>query len=236
MKRMALATTLSTAFLVTGIAHAASFEAPAPKGGLYLTGKVGYSQALEFNSAATEETADRVNGILMHFDAYVPYGGAIGYQFAAQGNITPRLDFEVMHQHNDINRIIDGSGTTFNTNAGIFDLTTFMVNGYVDFAMTDCVSLYSGMGIGLAHIEANGRLGGLFYNGEDTAFAMHGTIGASYEAMDSFTLFVEGRYLSVNNPEFSHNNGTSTISVKHQGNYETASVIGGVRYVVDMLG
>ncbi len=215
---------------LTAACACVSLSANAGYGGhghYYVSGKVGYASALDFTSATFNAAPLNANGVDIEFDGDVVWGGALGYAYKTHGLLQPRAEFEINYQQNDVNHFNVGSGSVFG-DSGDFELTTYMVNGLVDIDLgPNCIKPYFGVGIGFGNVEAHVSQPMMTYNDGETTFAMQGIIGVGYD-IEAFTLFVEGKYVHVNNPEFVYT--TTNGSTNHRGGFNSINVLGGVAF------
>lgn len=128
--------------------------------------------------------------------------GAIGYRFPVRifGVLQPRVEIEGGY----IDADIDGSNLAFVGGETIGDQSaaTLYFNSYADLRFSDNQRLvpYIGGGAGVAFLDFTARetLGSgsplLIASADETVFAGHAAVGATYELTDRIELFGEGRY------------------------------------------
>lgn len=137
------------------------------------------------------------------YDTGYAINGAVGYRMPVRvfGFIQPRVELEVGYLDADIdgsNLAFTGGGETFGDQSAV----TLYVNSYADLRFSDNQRLvpYIGGGAGAAFLDFNARQsfnGGapsLIASSDDTVFAGHAAVGATYELSDRLELFGEGRY------------------------------------------
>ena len=170
------------------------------------------------------------------------FGGAAGYQlpFTYLGVFQPRLEIEVSYLENDINSGSFNAGAqTFN---GDQDVLFFYLNNYSDIRFSEDQRFvpYIGGGLGVAVVNSNvgyfpasataNTFGVL---GEDTAFAGHVAVGASYELNSNLELYSEGRYFRIQNVNLDRRfigGGADLFNATLEDDIDGFTVTGGLRY------
>jgi len=190
---------------------------PAPSG-FYISGFGGGSFLSDANFTGVSDPVAGIPGptgvagvplsVALDFDDNVFFGGSFGYQIPVKyfGVLHPRFEVEVSYLNADIeNGSFNGGNQTF---SGDQDALFVYVNNYSDIVWTENQRFtpYIGGGLGLAFVDSNVRyfpasatapVFGVI--GEDTAFASHSAIGATYELTGNVELFTEGRYFRIFN-------------------------------------
>jgi len=188
---------------------------PAP-GGVYISGFGGGSFLSDatFNGVSAPVAGipgpTGVAGVPLAVDLSfandVYFGGSLGFQlpFKYFGIFHPRLEVEVSYLQADIEAgSFNGGNQTF---LGDQDTLFIYLNNYSDIVWTENQRFipYIGGGLGAAFVDSNVQyfpaaatapVFGVI--GEDTAFASHTAIGATYELTDNVELFTEGRYFRI---------------------------------------
>ncbi len=189
--------------------------APAPSG-FYVSGFGGGSF---LSDAAFTGVSDPVAGIPgptgvagaplsvdLDFENNVFFGGSLGFQLPVKyfRVFHPRLEIEVSYLNADIeDGSFNGGNQTF---SGGQDALFVYVNNYSDIVWEENQRFtpYIGGGLGAAFVDSNVRyfpatatapVFGVI--GEDTAFASHTAIGATYKLAGNVELFTEGRYFRI---------------------------------------
>ena len=113
-----------------------------------------------------------------------------------------------------------------NVRNGEFDEWSFMVNVLYDIPLTDKLDLNIGVGAGadLADFDDSSSV-----NDDDWNFAYQGIVGLSYALNDRLDLTLTYRYLNVDSPSFSGDNGWS-IERYDLDDVEKHSVTVGLRW------
>jgi len=196
------------------------------KGGqFYLSGTVGYSEMLNIDAALINIGGAAPFGIVEKLDADIIYGGNIGYQFCHQGMIAPRIDIEILHQKNDLDKVVaDGVLLEGNVVSGDAKLTTYLLNGYTDFYVTNQFKLIAGLGVGWAHLDSEVNDTTVTIRDKDDVFALQGTVGIGYDVIKPVTLSLNMRYLALTHPKFSN------AANRFRSDLETFSVLGSITY------
>ncbi len=180
--------------------------------------------------------------VALDYSSSYTFGGAVGYQlpFTYLGYFQPRLELEVSYLENDINAgSFNGGAQTF---SGDQDALFFYLNNYSDirFSADQRFVPYIGGGLGIAVVNSNvgyfpasatAPTFGVF--GEDTAFAGHFAVGASYELNDNIELYSEGRYFRIQNVKLDRRfigGGADLFNATLEEDIDGFTVTGGLRY------
>jgi len=153
------------------------------------------------------------NTSTMSFDTGWAALGTVGYGFEKNW----RVEFEVGYRSNDVDAYFGGKAYNlalesqinlprYNGRNGEFDEWSFMVNVVYDIPLTDKLDLNIGVGAGadLADFDDSSSV-----NDDDWNFAYQGIVGLSYALNDRLDLTLTYRYLNVDSPSFSGDNGWS---------------------------
>jgi len=191
-----------------------SFD-PAPSG-FYISGFGGGSFLSDATFAGVSDPVVGIPGptgvagaplsVALDYESSVFFGGSLGYQlpFKYFNILHPRLEVEVSYLNADIETgSFNGGAQTF---SGDQDALLVYVNNYSDIVLSENQRFtpYIGSGFGLAFVDSNVRyfpatatapVFGVI--GEDTAFASHTAIGATYDLTGNVELFTEGRYFRI---------------------------------------
>lgn len=129
--------------------------------------------------------------------------GAVGYRLPVRifGFIQPRVEIEAGYLDADIdssNLVFTGGGETIGDQSAV----TLYLNSFAEFRFSDNQRIvpYIGGGAGAAFIDFDAQQsfsGGAplpIATADDTVFAGHAAVGATYELNDRLELFGEGRY------------------------------------------
>lgn len=162
--------------------------------------------------------------------------GAIGYRFPTRvfGFIQPRVEIEAGYLDADIdgsNLVFTGGGETIGDQSAV----TLYLNSFAEFRFSDNQRLvpYIGGGAGAAFIDFDAQQsfsGGAplpIATADDTVFAGHAAVGATYELTDRLELFGEGRYFRFSdvNLEFA-----GPPAVRDDGRIDGFTASAGVRW------
>ena len=142
----------------------------------------------------------------LDFSSGYTVGGAVGFQapFTYWGIFHPRFEIEVSYLDADVDAgSFNGGAQTF---LGNQDSLFVYLNNYSDIKFSDDQRFvpYIGGGLGAAFVSSDvgyfpatapGPVFGVF--GDDTAFASHAAIGASYALSEQLELYSEGRYFRI---------------------------------------
>ncbi len=147
--------------------------------------------------------AGPAGGIEFENDTGYTINGAVGYRFPMRilGVLQPRVELEGGYIDADIdgsNLVFPGGGETVGDQSAV----TIYVNSYLDLRFSDNQRLvpYFGGGAGAAFLdfEARQSFGSAspvpVAFSDQTVFAGHAAVGATYELTDRLELFGEGRY------------------------------------------
>ena len=174
-----------------------------------------FSDEHYYTSGKESRTADMLDGYFgsLDFDTGWAALGTVGYGFEKNW----RVEFEVGYRSNDVNTYFAGGPSElvleelikapmYNGRNGEFDEWTFMVNVVYDIPLTDKLDLNIGVGAGadLADFDDSSSV-----NDDDWNFAYQGIVGLSYALNDRLDLTLTYRYLNVDSPSFSGDNGWS---------------------------
>ncbi|HBK93272.1 MAG TPA: hypothetical protein DDZ68_16545 [Parvularcula sp.] len=142
-------------------------------------------------------------GIAFENDTGYTINGAVGYRFPMRilGVLQPRVEVEGGYIDADIdgsNLAFPGGGETIGDQSAV----TIYLNSYLDLRFSDRQRLvpYIGGGVGAAFLdfEARQSFGSAapipIGFSDQTVFAGHAAVGATYELTDRLELFGEGRY------------------------------------------
>ena len=169
-------------------------------------------------------------------------GGAIGVQlpFKYWSVFHPRLELEVSYQENNV------SGGSFNGGAQTFvgsqDALFVYINNYSDIKFSEDQRFvpYIGGGFGLAFVDSNvGYFPGtasaptFAVVGDDTAFAGHIAVGATYELTENLELYSEGRFVRINSVNLDRNfvgGGADLFSGQVEDTLNGFTATGGIRF------
>ena len=190
MRRKVILAALGTC--TTLLYGATAFAADAP----YLSAMIG--TALLNDSTLTDAYGNSVD---LEFDAGWNLAVMAGYKF----NMA-RIEGEIGYQQNDADKFSGGILGPLSVNAGgDVDIWRFMVNGYWDFNTRTPWIPYIGAGIGFANISVNDLTVNNYRVGDDddTVFAYQLAAGLGYAINNTTTLFVDYRYFSTEDPDFS---------------------------------
>ena len=162
--------------------------------------------------------------------------GAVGYRLPVRilGFMQPRVEVEVGYIDADIdgsNLVFAGGGETIGDQSAV----TLYLNSYTEFRFNDRQRLvpYIGGGAGAAFLDFDARQsfsGGSptpIATADDTVFAGHAAVGATYELSDRLELFGEGRYFRFSkvNVEFA-----GPPAVRDDGRIDGYTASAGVRW------
>lgn len=225
-----LATGAAAAFFATGASAGQLMESNSSHAGPYISISGGgvFPNDSQFTGPLGPTEFENDTGYTIN--------GAVGYRLPVRvfGFIQPRVEVEVGY----IDADIDGSNLSFaggGETIGDQSAVTIYLNSYADLRFSDNQRLvpYVGGGAGAAFLDFDARQsfsGGSptpIATADDTVFAGHAAVGATYEFSDRLELFGEGRYFRFSkvNVEIS---GPSAIS--DDGRIDGYMATAGVRW------
>ncbi len=170
------------------------------------------------------------------YDTGYTISGALGYRLPTRifGFIQPRVEIEVGYIDADIdgsNLVFTGGGETIGDQSAV----TLYLNSYADLRFSDNQRLvpYIGGGAGAAFLDfdasqafSGGSLGPIA-SADETVFAGHAAVGATYELTDRLELFGEGRYFRFSNVDVAFSGPTTT---RDDGRIDGYTASAGVRW------
>jgi len=176
------------------------------------------------------------------FDSNVYFGGAVGAHlpFTFFGIFHPRIELEISSLDSDTNTGSFNNGTQ--TFSGNQDATFYYFNNYSDIIFNDDQRLipYIGGGIGFANVRsdvgyfpASATAPVFAVQGEDTAFATHTAIGATYKVNNNVGLYTEGRYFQIRGVDLERRfigGGANLFSGNVSDNIDGFTITGGLRF------
>lgn len=147
--------------------------------------------------------------------------GTVGYAFNSW-----RFEVEAGYRENDLDHFQGTQGTDFFPNEAGSTEFTLMANVAYDFAIADRWSLSLGAGAGMDCINTTSQTNGF----DDTAcaFAYQGIAGVNYALSDRTTVFVDYRYLMVDDVDFT--DVSSFTATLYQSSLDAQTVTLGVRF------
>lgn len=140
----------------------------------------------------------------------------VGHAFASG----LRLEGELAHRQND-----------FEDFSGDVRATSLMINAYYDFNRHGRFQPYVGVGIGGANIEAEGGLGPISFDDDDTVLAYQGMVGVGIQMTERLTFDIGYRYFKAEDVGVSgvfDCEGECPFSF--EGDYEHQAVTLGLRF------
>lgn len=177
--------------------------------GFYVSGNIGVAMprdATLTSPAAPGFSAD------VDFDSGLALGLALGYKFGPA-----RVEGELAYQKNDFDDItvsaggvsISGAALTGVPFSGDVKTTSFLLNGYYDFANDSAFTPYLTAGLGFAKVKASsdpwdltGLGGGVIpgWSDSDTVFAYQIGAGLEYALSQTVSLDARYRYFATSDP------------------------------------
>lgn len=131
-----------------------------------------------------------------------------------------RLEGELSHRQND-----------FETFSGEARATALMANLYYDFNREGRFQPYVGVGVGAANVEAEGGVGPISFDDDDTVAAYQGMVGVGIRLTERLDLDVGYRYFVAPDAGFSGTfDGEGPEPFSFEGDYEHQAVTVGLRY------
>jgi opacity protein-like surface antigen len=205
--------------------------------GWYLRGTVGYVdyKRPEADFAARPFTSD-LNRESLNNTAVV--GAGLGYRFNTNVRADVTLDHTFDARFKGVVAAPSLAAASL-SDKGLFQSSTFMVNGYLDFRSSMGLTPYVGAGIGVAHNvlshhvlttyfpATESETSEHFAGGDNFSLAWALMAGVGYQLSSSFTLDLGYRYVSLGDVKTrSYDNGTG-VDVESIGAHEVRL---GVRY------
>lgn len=213
-KLLAGAALALTALAATG-AQAQTAAKPAP---FYAQAMIGWSPSRDLEVIGGP-LADE-----LAVDGAVLGGAAIGWR--PIDNL--RLEIEYLYRPGDADQFNDlESVFGFGGADGDFDVQTLMLNGLVEFRVTDWLHPYIGVGAGWAQLDAGPVTSGFIQvSGEDDVFAWQGMAGFVLPITPQIALFADGRVLMSDDVGLTLQPGAQSLSAE----LKQWSVLAGVRF------
>lgn len=244
--RIALTLASGAGAIVLPMAPAAAQDVD---GGVYVRGGVGITLPSDFDLdgvQAPEGLSPGVAGapanVEIDLDSDVTLVAAVGYQLpiVVFGIFQPSLELEYSYASPGVDSgSFNGGDQTF---GGEVDVQTFTVNYQSDVILSENQRLtpFFGGGIGIADVDSDvsyfpptATAPTFAVAGDDTAFVYHSNIGLRFDLTDAIALDARARYQRVDGVDLERrfiagvaNDFNSEIS----GDYETFSLIAGIRY------
>lgn len=147
-------------------------------------------------------------------DSGVTGSVALGYAFQdgwrLEGEFTTRK-----------NSNFDSYWTPFDANVNRMEVSSqrLMVNGFKDFAITEKVSVYGMLGLGVAHISSEGyqtNPGRRFANNSQNNFAYSLGLGADYKLTEKVTVGGGYRYVNMGKIETGQNTFVNRVNARDE--------------------
>jgi opacity protein-like surface antigen len=182
----------------------------------------------DVSGTSLNSTGRNVNA---EFESDTAFGGAIGYQY--NGGL--RIEAEYLSTENDTNAInFNGNSFSGNTVSGSLETQSIFVNAIQSFGSSS-IQPYLGVGIGFSKVESNIAYNPTLsaaINDDDTAFSYQFLAGIDIPFSESFTGFVEYRYVDISDVSLSRRGGgpggIATTSQNGDINFDAFAV--GLRY------
>ncbi|MEG3619998.1 OmpA family protein [Magnetovibrio sp. PR-2] len=208
-RTFATLTSLSLFCALTPAVGADPAQEPSWTDGLYAGAALGAVQA-------KDTTASGTSGGSVDFEP-----GVAGAVFAGSKlNDTFRLELELSQRSMGLDSVASASAS------GDAKAQALIGNAIVDLDLDLPITPYVGGGVGLARVSLNNAspFGGSTIDDTDTALALQGIAGASYQLNDAVDVFADYRYFTTGDANFSTAAGTSTSA-----DLTTHSVMAGLR-------
>ncbi len=152
------------------------------------------------------------------FDFDDDWSGHLGAGYAFQNGF--RLEGELSHRRND-----------FSDFAGDAKATALMANLFYDLNRNGSIRPYIGVGVGGARVEANGVIGPVSFNDDDTVAAYQGLVGVAFSVSPQLEVDVGYRYFTAPDAGFSGVfSGEGDEPISFDGDYVHQAVTVGLRY------
>ncbi|MEZ5897118.1 MAG: OmpW family outer membrane protein [Parvularculaceae bacterium] len=202
-----------------GAALMTAVSAPAhadDDGGFYIGANGGASFASDSEYSALSATTPYDTGFVV--------SGVVGYEFAKQdwGNI--RTELEGFYSEDSISSDgLIGAADGEVSNAGA------MLNVYYDMSQLDSrFTPFVGAGIGFSNVDLNTQGGNFAIDDDETVLSYQAIIGVRYEFDDHWSMSVDGRYVGVEDPEFSAASDGMMLATDYE--YDSVRATVGLRY------
>ena len=187
MKKVLCTSLVAATFVFTASAYSAD--------GVNISADVGMALAEDADMGIKGDPFE----LKTEFDSGLAVAGAIGYRM---GNF--RVEAEVGYQENDLDEwSAFGVGIPL---SGDMNATSFLANGYYDFANSSKFTPFITAGLGMANVEINDLTVpgfGLFpASDDDTVFAWQVGAGVSYAVNANFDLELKYRFFMTDDLEF----------------------------------
>ena len=188
MKKVLCTSLVAASFVFAATAYSAD--------GVYVGANVGMALAEDSDVGIEGDPFE----LSTEFDSGLAVAGAIGYRM---GNL--RMEAEVGYQENDLEEWSAlGVGIPL---SGDMNATSFLANGYYDFANSSRFTPFVTAGLGVARVEINDLYipgsGLLPASDDDTVFAWQVGAGVSYAVNTNFDLELKYRFFMTDDLEFS---------------------------------
>jgi opacity protein-like surface antigen len=154
--------------------------------GMYVSGNVGYAMLSDSDGSFDGDT-----GNASFDDGYV---GTLALGYGLSDKF--RVEGEIGYQKNDFNKGTNSEGTE---DLSDFDVssTSFLVNGYYDFANKSSFTPFLTAGAGVANVEVSGFGADV----DDTVFAYQLGAGVGYAVTTNTNLDLKYRYFATEDVE-----------------------------------
>lgn len=172
--------------------------------GPYVSGHIGI--AMPSDTSVTFPATPNVS-LDIDYDTGLALDLALGYKFGPA-----RLEGEIGYQKNDFDDVtvnVAGVGSASLKGAGVpfsgdMKSTSFLVNGYYDFATGSALTPYLSAGLGFARAKVGMDLPsvGYIFSDSDTVFAYQFGAGVEYAISETVSLDLRYRYFATSDPSF----------------------------------
>lgn len=203
----------------TAIVSLSGMAVAAPLNGWYVGLEAGANWRGDVDQFQDAFTGSDVNQQL-DFDAGWGVLGTVGYAFNSW-----RFEIEAGYRENELDHFVGTNGTDFFPDAGSSEFS-LMANVAYDFAIADRWSLTLGAGAGMDCINTTSQTAGF----DDTvcSFAYQGIAGVNYSLSPSTTVFVDYRYMIVDDADFT--DAAVFPATLRQSSLDAQTVTLGVRF------
>jgi len=155
-------------------------------------------------------------------------GAGIGVMVGARISENWRIQFDVKHQSNGVDKLTDLYGR-ISEGVGRIKATYGILSAYYDLPVSWSIRPFVGLGIGRAQIKAE-RMGWNATDGRvcesDYAFVGQAALGASYEINEHLGVFLEYDYLKAQDVKYT----TDPYGVSNKLEYASHDFGVGIRY------
>ena len=195
---------------------------------LYVSGAVGVGMVLDKDMVFT--TVPGNNTFDFAFEPGIVLNGAVGTRLP----YNLRVEVEAGWSNNDLQDLAGFGAGKIDTDGNV-TATTFMLNALYDFGLTQELSLFAGVGAGVALIDADFTRGAsnpafILARGDETRFAYQAILGASYDVTNDIEVFGRYTYLGTLGDDFTVINSSGATPFQTKFDFDRHAISAGVTF------